>query len=796
MTRWLKLEFPRVLWACLALCFACIPCGALPEDDLLPPDQAFKFSARLVDAGNVELRWRIADGYYMYRDKFRFSAQPTTVGLGKPEFPAGKVKEDEFFGQVETYRGDVVIRLPVKAASAFTLQAQSQGCADVGVCYTPVKQTAQLVLAAADTMPSASASDAGGVLSKLRKLTGGDSGEQDFLPMDRAFKVEVKVKDAHTLVAEFTPAKTYYLYRDKIAFSAPKDPGISVAKVSLPRGEKKSDPNFGDTEVFHHPVQAVITLDRGSARDVTGVSIEARYQGCSEKGLCYPPARKSFDLTLAAWQPAAAVAGSPPSTGVDAAAAPQSTAASQSGAVNPPRTAAASGSDATIRNERSPRNDAAPQNETSKIAGLFKSGNFWVIVASFFGAGLLLSFTPCVLPMVPILSGIIVGQGHQVTQRQAFLLSLVYVLGMAITYALAGIGAGLSGTLLSNALQNPWVLSAFATLFVVLSLSMFGFYELQLPSALQSKLSDTSNKAKGGTFWGVFIMGVLSALIVGPCVAAPLAGALLYINQTHNAALGGSALFALALGMGVPLLAVGLSAGTLLPRAGAWMQTVKNLFGVMLLGLAIWIISPVIPAAVHMLLWAALLIVSSIYLHAIDPLPQNASGFRKLWKGVGVIAVLLGVALLAGALSGGRDILQPLAGLRSGGVAATETGAHPRFERIRSVAELDQRIAQAGGRPVMLDFYADWCVSCKEMERFTFSDPQVQSRMSRMVLLQADVTANVDADAELLKRFHLFGPPGILFFGPEGRELEHVRVIGFQPAEKFLGALDAALPKS
>ena len=442
------------------------------------------------------------------------------------------------------------------------------------------------------------------------------------------------------------------------------------------------------------------------------------------------------------------------------------------------------------------RSDPPAQNETSKIASILKGGSFWFIVASFFGAGVLLSFTPCVLPMVPILSGIIVGQGQRVTRRHAFSLSLVYVLGMAITYALAGVGAGLSGTLLSNVLQNPWVLGAFAALFVVLSLSMFGFYELQLPSALQSKLSDTSNKAKGGTFWGVFIMGVLSALIVGPCVAAPLAGALLYINQTRDAALGGSALFSLALGMGVPLLAVGLSAGTLLPRAGMWMQTVKNLFGVMLLGLAIWIVSPVIPSAVHMLLWAALLIVSAIYLHAIDPLPHNASGIRKLWKGVGVLAMLIGVALLVGALSGGRDILQPLAGLRSASGAATETDASPKFERVRSIAELEQRIAQAGGRAVMLDFYADWCVSCKEMERFTFTNPQVRERMAQMILLQADVTANADADAELLKRFNLFGPPGILFFGAGGKELEQVRVIGFQPAQKFLGALEAVLRAS
>jgi thiol:disulfide interchange protein DsbD len=779
----LNLVSSRALAVCVAL-FGAFGADLAPaEDDLLPPDQAFKFSARTVDAGNVELRWHIANGYYMYRHKFRFSAQPATVALGKPEFPAGKIKEDEFFGKVETYRDEVVVRVPVKADGPFTLQAQSQGCADVGVCYTPVKQSAQLVLAAADTTQTAPPSDPGGVMSKLRALTGGD-GQEEFLPVEKAFQVDVNVRDAQTLVAELKPADTYYLYRDKIAFAVPRESGVSIAKVVLPRGDKKSDPNFGATEVFHRPVQAVITLNRSGARDATRVSVEARYQGCSEKGLCYPPAKKSFDLTLAAWRPAT-VAG--PSS--------QPTAEPPSAAALLPPMSSAQTIESTPPAVTS-RSEPPAQNETSKIASILKGGSFWFIVASFFGAGVLLSFTPCVLPMVPILSGIIVGQGQKVTRRHAFSLSLVYVFGMAITYALAGVGAGLSGTLLSNVLQNPWVLGAFAALFVVLSLSMFGFYELQLPSALQSKLSDTSNKAKGGTFWGVFIMGVLSALIVGPCVAAPLAGALLYINQTRNAALGGSALFSLALGMGVPLLAVGLSAGTLLPRAGMWMQTVKNLFGVMLLGLAIWIISPVIPSAVHMLLWAALLIVSAIYLHAIDPLPHNASGIRKLWKGVGVLAMLVGVALLVGALSGGRDILQPLAGLRSTSGAVTETVASPKFERVRSIAELEQRIAQAGGRAVMLDFYADWCVSCKEMERFTFTNPQVRERMAQMILLQADVTANAAADAELLKRFNLFGPPGILFFGAGGKELEQVRVIGFQPAKKFLGALEAVLRAS
>jgi thiol:disulfide interchange protein DsbD len=364
---------------------------------------------------------------------------------------------------------------------------------------------------------------------------------------------------------------------------------------------------------------------------------------------------------------------------------------------------------------------------------------------------------------------------------------------MALTYALAGVAAGLSGALLTTALQNPWVLGVFAALFVLLALSMFGFYELQLPSALQSRLSTAANRMPAGTFGGVFAMGVVSALIVGPCVAAPLAGALLYINQSRDAMLGGSALFAMALGMGAPLLALGLSAGSLLPRAGAWMQTVKNFFGVVLLGLAIWILTPVLPAVAPMLLWAALLIISAIYLHAIDPLPHNASGLRRLWKGVGVIALLVGVALLVGALAGSRDPLQPLSTLRAAAPGANPAG--PSFLKVRSVQELDRALAAAQGRPVMLDFYADWCVSCKEMERFTFPDAQVRARMQRMVLLMADVTANSADDAALLRRFGLFGPPGTIFFDARGRELPQ-RVIGFQAAEPFARSLDQILEAS
>jgi len=393
--------------------------------------------------------------------------------------------------------------------------------------------------------------------------------------------------------------------------------------------------------------------------------------------------------------------------------------------------------------------------------------------------------------MIPILSGIIVGHGHKISKMRAFELSLAYVLGMAVTYALAGVAAGLSGALLSAALQNVWVLSAFALLFVVLSLSMFGFYELQLPTALQSKLSDTASHEKGGSLHGVVVMGVLSALIVGPCVAAPLAGALLYIAKTGDAVLGGSALFVMALGMGAPLLAVGVAARSVLPKAGPWMEGVKKAFGVILLALAIWMVSPVVPAVVPMIGYGVLLVFSGIYLHALDPLPQHVHGWQRFWKATGVIALILGATLLVGAMAGSRDPLQPLAGLR-GGTAVAATA--PVFEKVRSVAELDARIA-ASTRPVMLDFYADWCVSCKEMERFTFSDPAVQVRMDQMLLLKADVTANNEDDQALLKRFELFGPPGIIFFRPGGEEISGRRVVGYMPADAFATQLDAVLTR-
>lgn len=613
----------RILIAALAwlALLAAAPVRAEPE--LLPLEQAFRLSAQVVDRNTVEVRFDIADGYYLYRDKLGFAAEQ--AALGTPDIPPGKMKKDEIFGDVEVHRGQLSIRLPLSASGeTVTLKVASQGCADAGVCYPPSEQTVLL---------------------------------------------------------------------------DPAQPGVRVWPVGL------DGDNAGGG-----------LLDRLRGR---AMSSEA-------------------------------------SAPVEA-----------------------------------PVASAAPADDGSLAAGLLRGGNLWLVAITFFGFGLALSFTPCVLPMVPILSGIIVGHGAHISRGRALALSLAYVAGMAVTYAVAGVAAGLSGTLLSAALQNAWVLGGFALVFVVLALSMFGFYELQLPTALQSRLSDTANHRRG-SYGGIVAMGALSALIVGPCVAAPLAGALLYIAQTGDAALGGLALFALALGMGAPLIAVGVASRSLLPHTGPWMEGVKRFFGVLLLATAIWIAQPVLPALLVMLAWAALLIASSIYLHALDPLPAHAKGWHKLWKGVGVIALLAGASILIGAAAGSRDPLQPLSVLR-GGAAAAE--AKPVFEPVRSVAELEARLS-AATRPVMLDFYADWCVSCKEMERFTFADPQVTARLAGFTLLKADVTANDAEHQALLKRFGLFGPPGILFFGPGGREIDSARTVGFVPAESFAASLDRVIAAS
>ena len=631
----------------------------------------------------------------------------------------------------------------------------------MGVCYPPQDGTAaiKLVSAASPSTPPAPAAaplqqQKPEVLARLKNLAASfsDEEEPEFLSPEEAFQVQAVARSDGHLEARFTVAKDYYLYRDKTHFKVTDPAGVTVTGLDLPPADEKDDPNFGKTYVYHAPFDVVVKLSGVPAGTQT-LKLVASHQGCSEKGICYPPQETALTVDL----------------------------------TSPVAVSEASTQPAA---ERTPAQQDT--SETGRIAQILEGGNFWLIIVSFFGAGLLLSLTPCVFPMIPILSGIIVGRGQHITKAKGFSLSLAYVLGMAVTYAIVGIIAGLSGTLISNALQNPWALGFGAAVFVALAFSMFGFYELQMPSFLQSRLTEASNKVPGGRFGGVFAMGALSALIVGPCVAAPLAGALLYISQTGDVVLGGVSLFSLAIGMGVPLLAVGLSAGALLPKAGAWMEAVKKFFGVALLAVAIWLISPLLSPIVNMALWAALLIISAVYLHALDPLTANARGFARFWKGVGVIALVAGVALLLGALGGSRDLLQPLSVFQGGPAGAAETKPHLAFKQVKNVAELDAAVAAANGKPVMLDFYADWCVSCKEMERFTFADAKVLERLKDVVLLQADVTGNTPDDKALLARFKLFGPPGIIFFDANGQEVAY-RVVGFEKAEQFLASIDKAL---
>jgi len=569
-----------------------------------------------------------------------------------------------------------------------------------------------------------------------------DRDDNAVLPPDQAFQLAVTAIDAQTLNASFTITPGHYLYRDRIKFELGNTgnavSGNAIKEIELPKGDIKQDPNFGATEVFHTGFEGKIHL----ASPASGkLEVSASYQGCSEKGLCYAPIHKTYTIDLAE---------------------------ADSSAVAPAPTLP-SGSDS--------------------IADVLKSGKWWFIVSVFFAAGILVSLTPCMWPMMPVLSTIIVGTSGAPTSRlHSFNLSLAYTLGMALCYTLAGIAAGLSGHLLSSSLQSPWILAASAIVFVLLALAMFGWYELKLPSAFEEAMVNASNRFKGGRFAGVFVMGALSALILSPCVAPALAGALVYISQTRDVVLGGAALFAMSMGMGLPLLLIGASAGAILPKSGPWMSSVRNFFGVLMLGLAVWVISPVIPVSLQLGAWAALLIVPAIYLHALDALPVHASSATKFAKGIAVILLVSGIAMLVGAFSGARSPLQPLSAIALGNAAGKQESRLP-FQRIASVDELEKTLQASRGKLVMLDFYADWCVACKELEHFTFSDPRVASALKDAVLLQADVTRDNDQDKALLKRFGLFGPPGIVFFDGNGQELAK-RVIGYKNADDFLQALE------
>jgi thiol:disulfide interchange protein DsbD len=578
---------------------------------------------------------------------------------------------------------------------------------------------------------------------------------EDFLEPEQAFQLQGRLVDAHTVRLSWVIAPGYHLYRERLSFHG------SVGLPLLPAGVRKFDSNF-NKEMETYQDGLVVQLPVTASVPFT---LEVGYQGCADAGLCYAPATQRYRVDPAVPGKLEVLDDAGSAAATVTAAAPAAAAA-----------AAAATPDAI-----------PPQDDSSLAQRTLQSGSAWRIGLAFVAFGLLLSFTPCVLPMVPILSSIIVGEGA-VSRSRGLALALAYSLGMALVYTSLGVAAGLAGEGLAGALQKPWVLLSFGALLVILALSMFDVYQLQLPSGLQSRLSEKSSGINGGRFAGVFVMGALSALIVGPCVAGPLAGALLYISQTRNVWTGGWALFSMAAGMSVPLLLTGLSAGSLLPRAGAWMNSVKKVFGLLLIAVAIWMVSPVFSVPVNMAMWGVFALLCAVFLHVFEPLQNGARLRAYIGKTLGLAFLLAGLFELAGAASAGRDVLQPLGHLSiaSAGAAKAARGddGEVHFSRIRTAAELDQILASSS-TPVMLDFYADWCVSCKEMERFTFSQPAVAGKLKQVRLLQVDVTANNASDKELMKRFGLFGPPGIILFNG-GKEIPNSRVIGFLAAEPFV----------
>ncbi|MFC0679932.1 protein-disulfide reductase DsbD [Lysobacter korlensis] len=780
--------------------------AAIDEKDLLPVEQAFVLSARATAPDAITLRWRIADGYYLYKHRTSVQAEPAFAAQPL-QLPKGKAYRDEFFGDVETYRGQLVATLPGRAGPAqVTLKVKYQGCADAGICYPPQTRTLTVAMptqAASDEAPLVSFGGAGG---GANPLLGGNTRNLP-LPAEQAFGVDAIARDGNTLLVRFSPARGYYLYRDKTTLKLEGAPGATLGRPQWPRATAHRDEHFGAVSVYFEPVDVAVPVQR-TQPDATTARLVVGFQGCQTDGICYPPMTRTLEVAL----PVATAADAGPDghaaagAGADAVAATSTDGAqsiSPAAATGAATAAAASALDGAALPDTGaspalpPAQPADPgagfaaavgsppdavAEDSRLAAALGGPDRFWAL-ASFLGFGLLLAFTPCVLPMVPILSGLIAGHGPGIGARRAFALSLVYVLANAAVFTVAGVVAGLAGANLQILFQAPLAIALFSALFVALALSSFGLYELQIPAAVRNRLGAVANRQHGGSWAGVMVMGALSALIVGPCVAPPLAAAVLYIGQTQDPVFGGAALFLLALGMGLPLLAFGVAAGRGLPTTGPWMLAVQRAFGFVFLGLAVWMLSRILPGPVTLAAWGVLLIgaaaMVAVGLRHARPAPPTGRA-AIAWTAALVLG-LTGSAQLVGALAGSHDPLQPLAGLQ-GSKAETKLP----FRIIKSEADLDREVAaaQAAGRPLMFDFYADWCVSCKEMERDTFPDPRVHAALADFVLLKADVTANDALDQALMRRLGIVGPPATLFY-VDGAERRELRLFGFEAPAAF-----------
>ncbi len=741
LTLTLSLVITSTAWAGLG--------GGFNDEEPLMPDEAFTLSTKVINANSVRAEWKIADKYYLYRDKFKFISETDGISLGEISLPKGEIMEDEFFGKVETYRKHISVDIPITRtgnADTLSLKIISQGCADMGICYPPQTKTVSFNLPAMASAETVSFSPQGSnsfnpldALKRLGNSLGLIDSSDNFLHPDQAFIFSVEAINDNTLRVHWDIADDIYLYQSKFKFELKDTNGISLGQPVLPKGKMKFDESFGDMEVYYHSVDIDIPLQRNNL-DATDVILVVKYQGCADAGFCYPPITKEMPVSLLA--------------------------------VSSPA-------------------DSGNIDKRSFISNLLFA----------FGIGLLLTFTPCVLPMIPILVSVIVGQsGKQPTKIRAGVLSTSYVMGTALTYSVAGWLAGASGQQLQAYTQNSWAIGIVAAILVVLSLSMFGFFQIQMPSFIQSKLQMKSQNVKGGSMTGTFFLGVVSALIIGACVTPLLMLVLGIAIQAGDPVLGASMMFAMSMGMGVILIMMGVGAGHLLPKAGVWMDTIKYVFGALLIGVAIFLLTP-LQAVPVLLLWSIFFIVCGVYMGATQGVPDGSSNWRYLWKGLGIVILLWGVLALIGSVLGNRDIMQPMdmshmsLGIGQGGTAQNASvDPHDLFIQLHNTADLDRELAKAktANKAVMLDYYASWCTDCRRMEKATFANPQVQKIFrEKFVLLQVDVEDPNNAETEAIKkRFKVFGPPAILFFDAQGNERKDLNFYGFRSPEDFIVTLN------
>ncbi len=720
--------------ACLGVLAS--PALSAKEPTFLEPSQAFEVSAR-ADADAVLVTYHIQEGYYLYRHRLSFASATPGIQIGQISFPASLTHHDEYFGDQDIYRHDVVVRVPLVfsgvAPSSLDLTLKLQGCADAGLCYLPQTWTRRVALPPPATSSAPPARTAG--------LTAALSGSKqpEFLRPEQAFQVSVEPADAHHVRIHWVIADGYYLYRARLKVLSKENPQ-ALGVPAFPPGLPHQDDYFGTQEIYRQSLDVLVPY-QGDGTQPLALTVVS--QGCADAGLCYPPLSQAFTVSFNGSTRAERVA-SPPSL-----------------------------------------------SEQDRLAELIRHGSLPLVVAAFFGFGLLLAFTPCVLPMIPILAGIIAGDGARTSPWRGFSLSLAYVMGMTVTYTVAGIVFAAAGRQAQAVFQQPWILGLFAALFVVLALAMFGVYELQMPSTFQTRFAQLSQRIRGGQLVSTAIMGALSSLVVTACVAPPLVAALAVIGQVGDLTRGGLALAALSFGMGSPLLLVGASAGKLLPKAGAWMDTVKAFFGVAFLGVAAWMLDRLLTPSLMMGVWALVALTALIVTWTIG-LPRGRRTPVR-WV-IGAIAGTVALLLAISGITGGTDPLHPWQGSR---LLERSNNRHTlSFAPIRTGSELDSVLAEAAsnGTPVLLDFYADWCVSCKEMLARTFSDPHVQQALAHYRLLTIDVTANSAEDQALLKRFGLFGPPATIFFGSDGREKLNARLVGFMNANDFTAHLAQIAP--